>query len=82
MGAWPLYGVVEDLAVLPADHGNDPTWPGSDHTREQVPVLLAGPAAPAGNLGQLGFADVGATLAEHLGLAAGAHGTSRLRGRR
>lgn len=70
-----------DLAVLTADHGNDPTWPGSDHTREQVPVLLAGPAAPAGDLGQLGFADVGATLAEHLGLPAGAHGTSRLRGR-
>src|SRR3546814_2535076 len=32
-----------DLAVLTADHGNDPTWPGSDHTREQVPGLLAGP---------------------------------------
>lgn len=67
-----------DLAVLAADHGNDPTWPGSDHTREQVPVLMAGPAAPRGDLGQLGFADVGATLAAHLGLPAGEHGVSRL----
>lgn len=67
-----------DLAVLTADHGNDPTWQGSDHTREQVPVLMAGPAAPQGDLGPLGFADVGATLAEHLGLPPGAHGVSRL----
>lgn len=70
-----------DLAVLTADHGNDPTWRGTDHTREQVPVLLAGPAAPTGDLGQLAFADVGATLAGHLGLPPGPHGTSRL-GRR
>lgn len=67
-----------DLAVLTADHGNDPTWPGSDHTREQVPVLLAGPAAPHGDLGQMAFADVGATLAEHLGLPPGPHGVSRM----
>ena len=67
-----------DLAVLTADHGNDPTWRGSDHTREQVPVLLAGPAAPRGDLGQLAFADVGATLAAHLGLPPGRHGISRL----
>ncbi len=67
-----------DLAVLTADHGNDPTWPGTDHTREQVPVLLAGPAAPHGDLGQMAFADVGATLAEHLGLPPGPPGVSRL----
>lgn len=67
-----------DLAVLTADHGNDPTWPGSDHTREQVPVLLAGPAAPRGDLGRLGFADVGATLADHLGLPPGEYGRSVL----
>jgi len=69
-----------DLAVLTADHGCDPTWPGSDHTREQVPVLFAGPAAPRGDLGQLAFADVGATLADHLGLPAGPSGISRLEG--
>ncbi len=69
-----------DLAILTADHGNDPTWPGSDHTREQVPVLLAGPAAPRGDLGRIGFADVAATLAEHLGVPPGPHGTSRLQG--
>jgi len=67
-----------DLAVLTADHGNDPTWPGTDHTREQVPVLAAGPAAPRGDLGQLGFADVGATLADHLGLSPGRYGRSWL----
>ncbi|EDP65486.1 phosphopentomutase [alpha proteobacterium BAL199] len=68
-----------DLAILTADHGNDPTWPGSDHTREQVPVLITGPAAPVGDLGQLAFADVGATLGAHLGLPPGPHGVSRLR---
>mgnify|MGYP001628077405 CR=1 FL=1 len=67
-----------DLAVLTADHGCDPTWRGSDHTREQVPVLFAGPDVAAGDLGQLAFADVGATLAAHLGLAPGSHGVDRL----
>lgn len=68
-----------DLAVLTADHGCDPTWRGSDHTREQVPVLFAGPGLAPGDLGQLAFADVGATLAAHLGLAPGDHGIDRLR---
>ena len=67
-----------DLAVLTADHGCDPTWRGSDHTREQVPVLFAGPGVAPGDLGQLAYADVGATLAAHLGLAPGEHGTNRL----
>ncbi len=71
-----------DLAVLTADHGCDPTWRGSDHTREQVPVLFAGPGVAAGDLGQLAFADVGETLAAHLGLAPGKHGTDRLGARR
>ncbi|MEQ8588064.1 MAG: phosphopentomutase [Thalassobaculaceae bacterium] len=69
-----------DLAVLTADHGCDPTWRGSDHTREQVPALFVGPGVAAGDLGQLAFADVGATLAAHLGLAPGRHGTNRLTG--
>ena len=67
-----------DLAVLTADHGCDPTWRGSDHTREQVPVLFAGPGLPPGDLGQLAFSDVGATLAAHLGLPPGQHGIDRL----
>lgn len=71
-----------DLAVLTADHGCDPTWRGSDHTREQVPVLFAGPGLAPEDLGQLAFADVGATLAAHLGLAPGDHGADRLGARR
>ncbi|MEO0913253.1 MAG: phosphopentomutase, partial [Pseudomonadota bacterium] len=67
-----------DLLVFTADHGNDPTWHGTDHTRERVPVLMAG-EVPAGSFGHCGFADVGETLAAHLGLAAGRHGRSVLR---
>lgn len=67
---------ADDLLVLSADHGCDPGWPGSDHTREHVPVLFAGPACPASlDLGvRESFADVGQTLARHLGVAALAHG--------
>ena len=55
----------DDLLVLTADHGNDPTWRGTDHTRERVPVL----ARPgAGSMGLVGFADVGASVAAWLGL--------------
>ncbi|MCX7567026.1 phosphopentomutase [Sulfitobacter sp. F26169L] len=55
-----------DIMVLTADHGNDPTWTGTDHTRERVPVLVAG--AGAGTLGHIGFADVAAFVARHLGV--------------
>lgn len=55
----------DDLMILTADHGNDPTWPGTDHTREQVPILVAG--AGVGSIGQRRFVDVAATLAKHLG---------------
>lgn len=58
-----------DLAIITADHGNDPTFRGTDHTREQVPVLAFGPGVAAIGLGARGsFADIGATLAAHLGL--------------
>ena len=57
-----------DLMVLTADHGNDPTWIGTDHTRERVPVLVTGGAQ--GPLGQIGFADVAQLVAGHLGVAA------------
>ena len=58
-----------DLVFLTADHGCDPTWPGSDHTREYVPVIGFGPGIPATNIGNREtFADIGQTLASHLGL--------------
>lgn len=55
-----------DIAIFTADHGNDPTWVGTDHTREQVPVLIHG--AGVGEIGPCAFVDVAATLATHLGL--------------
>ncbi|WP_108502247.1 phosphopentomutase [Paracoccus indicus] len=65
-----------DLAIFTADHGNDPTWRGTDHTRERVPVLVHG--AGTRSVGQVGFADIGASVMEHLGLAAPKHGQSFL----
>lgn len=58
-----------DLMILTADHGNDPTTPSTDHSREAVPVLAVGPEVRAGPLGDLAFADVGATVAEFFGVA-------------
>ncbi|SDF61965.1 phosphopentomutase [Sulfitobacter delicatus] len=55
-----------DMLVVTADHGNDPTWAGSDHTRERVPVVVTGTGA--GELGQIGFADVATLVARHLGV--------------
>ncbi|WP_294926762.1 phosphopentomutase [uncultured Paracoccus sp.] len=55
-----------DLALFTADHGNDPTWHGTDHTRECVPVLGWGVGSRA--IGKVGFADVGASVLAHLGL--------------
>ena len=59
-----------DLLLLTADHGNDPTLPGSNHTREMVPILAAGPPSAAGvNLGtRRSLADVGATIADVFGV--------------
>ncbi|MAE28332.1 MAG: phosphopentomutase [Planctomycetota bacterium] len=68
-----------DLLLLTADHGNDPTHsPGTDHTREYVPVLAAGPGlATAVDLGTRDtFADIGATVEEFLGLEAAGPGES------
>ncbi len=55
-----------DLMIFTADHGNDPTWTGTDHTRERVPVL--GMGAGAKNVGQIAFVDVAASIAAHLGV--------------
>jgi len=53
----------DDLMVITADHGCDPTWPGSDHTREQVPIMLAGGKQRTRIGRRSGFADIGASVA-------------------
>lgn len=59
----------DDLLVLSADHGCDPTWPGSDHTRECIPLLAWGASLPPRPLGRRhGFSDIGQGIATHLGL--------------
>lgn len=69
----------EDLLVLSADHGCDPTWPGSDHTRECVPLLAFGARRAPRALGRReSFADLGQGIAAHLGLAPLAAGRSFL----
>jgi phosphopentomutase len=66
-----------DLFLLTADHGNDPTWRGTDHTRERIPVIGVAPGLRGGPIGlRPTFADIGETVAEHLALAPGRHGTS------
>jgi phosphopentomutase len=67
-----------DLLVITADHGNDPTTPSTDHSREHVPVLLSGAAVRAGvDIGtRPTFADLGQTLADVLGVAPLGHGRS------
>lgn len=64
-----------DLCVISADHGCDPTRPGSDHTREHVPQLFFGPGVTGGDFGvRDSFCDLGQTLARHLGLPPLEHG--------
>jgi phosphopentomutase len=64
-----------DLLLFTADHGNDPTWTGTDHTREHVPILACGGGYPAGCIGRRqSLADIGETIAKHLGLPALPHG--------
>ncbi len=65
-----------DLVIFTADHGNDPTWRGTDHTRERVPVIGWGQGA--GEIGQCAFVDVAASVAAHLGLAERGPGRSFL----
>lgn len=71
----------DDLLVITADHGNDPTTPSTDHSREHVPVLLHGARVRAGvDLGtRATFADLGQTLADVFGVGPLAHGTSFLK---
>jgi len=66
-----------DTVFITADHGNDPTTPGTDHTRERVPLLAFGPGVQPAALGDRpSFADLGQTVAAALGAPALAHGTS------
>ncbi|WP_135506259.1 phosphopentomutase [Roseovarius aestuariivivens] len=65
-----------DIMVITADHGNDPTAPGTDHTRECVPVLIAG--LGPGKLGWMDFVDVAACVAAHLGVPNEGPGRNRL----
>jgi phosphopentomutase len=65
-----LMGLIcdDDLVMITADHGNDSTWTGTDHTREQVPLLIHAPGL-SGSLGTRDtFADIAATLADWFGL--------------
>lgn len=70
----------DDLIMISADHGNDPTWKGSDHTRELVPLLLYSPSFTGSGLLREAdtFADLGATIAENFQLEKPANGTSLL----
>lgn len=69
----------EDLIIFTADHGNDPTTPSTDHSREQVPILAVGPRIrPVGIGVRRTFADVGQTIAEFLGVSSLDTGTSFL----
>lgn len=70
-----------DLVVIAADHGCDPTFPGSDHTREHIPVLVFGPKINGQYIGRRDtFADIGQTIAEHLSIPMLNHGVSFLSG--
>ncbi|MGB3248684.1 MAG: phosphopentomutase, partial [Tabrizicola sp.] len=63
-----------DLAIFTSDHGNDPTFRGTEHTRERVP--LVGRGVGLREVGLRGFVDVGASIAAHLGVAAQGPGLS------
>jgi phosphopentomutase len=70
---------ADDFCVLTADHGNDPTWRGSDHTREHVPILAFGGGVAPGPIGaRNSLADIAATIADRVGLPAPARGVSWL----
>lgn len=67
---------ADDLLIVTADHGNDPTWIGTDHTRERVPVLVHGIGARG--LGHLAFTDVAASIADYLNVPHAGQGKSFL----
>ena len=72
--------LADDLLIVTADHGNDPTTPSTDHSREHVPLLVLGAGSRPVPLGDRAtFADLGQTLADIFGVPPLAHGTSFLR---
>lgn len=66
----------DDAIIVTADHGNDPTWPGTDHTRERIPVLVHG--CGPGKIGHCRFVDVAASVADHLNIPTNGPGRSFL----
>ena len=67
----------DDLLILTADHGCDPSWKGTDHTRERVPVLALGAGLEAGALGRRKtFADIGQSIATYFKLEPMEYGES------
>ena len=69
----------DDLIIFTADHGNDPTTPSTDHSRERIPVMVFGPKVrPVGIGERTSFADVGLTVAEFLAVGPLAAGRSFL----
>ena len=70
----------DDLVFITADHGNDPTFQGTDHTREQVPVIMFGKKVKPANIGQRQtFADIAQTIAEYFNLEPFEYGKSFLK---
>ncbi len=70
----------DDLIMITADHGNDPTFPGSDHTREYVPLLVYSPSLKGGEIStRESFADIGATISENFKVRKASYGTSFLK---
>lgn len=69
----------DDMMILTADHGCDPTWTGTDHTREHIPVLVCGPKIKPGSLGHREtFADIGQTVASYFDLSPMDYGKAML----
>ncbi|CRK85758.1 Phosphopentomutase [Candidatus Providencia siddallii] len=76
-----ILGLVKsgDILILTSDHGCDPTWYGTEHTREYIPVLIYGPDIIPKNLGyRKTFADIGQTIAEYFSLSPMEYGISML----
>ena len=69
----------DDLLILTADHGNDPTWHGTEHTREQIPIMIYGRTLKPGSVGhRKTFSDIGQSIAQHLELPKLGAGTTFL----
>jgi phosphopentomutase len=70
----------DDLLIITADHGCDPAWEGTDHTREHIPVLAFGNGLAAGSIGRRRtFADIGQSLAAYFNLPPMDYGESFIR---